>query len=388
MLSLVGIGAPEAKPDPGKPMCAVSNEDQRNGVPKGRVVRVKVVIPEAHRAKVDAKALWLGCYKGGEGLAAVVHRIEGSLESLAAIDTSTLEVGAWYVFSLKEGEAWPFITTHCTTSRFVITEPAVVPPVVRGPPPSSRALPVVTPAAAAADSDTPPRPTRSSSQPAVRRSEPRTVVAPVPRRVVVPSRPCEEAMPVERRLSPRPPPRSSSGAGDGPLAISTSPVPSTSPKAVARRPPSPSAQAPTPPRVLPRRGSAPALVAPREPALSPPPSKAVAEARAPVRASLGSPAPSRVGRGEPQPAPRSSVDETKSFSNTALPRLTKGRVPVKKRLVRCVVAHCPSDPTVEIATEENETMELILDMGNGWLRVKRVDDDFSGLIPDNTVEEL
>jgi hypothetical protein len=45
MLSLIGVGAPEAKADPSKPMCAVSNTDQKNGVAQGQVCKVKFVIP-------------------------------------------------------------------------------------------------------------------------------------------------------------------------------------------------------------------------------------------------------------------------------------------------------------------------------------------------------
>lgn len=123
MLSLVGIGAPEAKPDPTKPMLAVSKQDQKLGVAQGETCKVKYVIPQSFAEKIEKKLLWIGCYKHGEGLAVGNVFRPSDLKGFFEMSTSDLVVGAWYVFSLKEGEVWPLITTYCTTNKLPIVPP-------------------------------------------------------------------------------------------------------------------------------------------------------------------------------------------------------------------------------------------------------------------------
>ncbi len=199
MLSSLGIGAPEKKPDPALPMCAVSKSDQKDGVPLGEVCRVKYIIPPSFEAKVAAKALWIGCYKNGEGLAVTACFRPTELKGYAEMHTKELEVGASYVFTLKEGEVWPLITTFCTTNKIVITAPLL----------DNEA------------SKTPVLKARSSSQP-----HPVAIVETMNENDSVKLRP----PPPSQSLPPRPAARSrpSSPRSSSPIASSSAPQPSAS----------------------------------------------------------------------------------------------------------------------------------------------------------------
>lgn len=413
MLTSLGLGAPEAKPDPTKPMCAVSNDDQQLGVIKGHSIRVKYVIPARFQAQVAAKELWIGAYKHGDGLAVAVVR-PAKLEGFAVFDSSVMEVGAWYVMSLKFGEVWPLITTHCTTSRFfvvepVVHEPAPAPVVARERPAPPRSIPALV-ETETDPFDTPPLPRRSLSQSSMRRSRDPSAPAPVPSAVTegrrqLPTRGSNERVaassPSGSSLSPR---RSGNvtpplGTARPPPARRTNAASSAEP--AAARPP-PARPAPTPESLgasadgLPsvkRRGSAPTPVVRREqaspapvPPAGPAPGRAVPGlALGAVRPSLGSPAPARYSEATSSSESSAKTSPRKSAGNRPPARPSAGR---RRRLVRCLEAHVPRDPTSEIGTTEGEIVELILDMGNGWLRVKRTQDDTSGLIPGDSVEHL
>jgi hypothetical protein len=410
MLSVIGIGAPEAKPDPSKPMCAVSNDDQRLGVIQGHAIRVKYVIPVSFQAKVAEKLLWMGLYKRGEGLAAAVVR-PSALEGFASFESAGLEVGAWYVVSLKEGEVWPLITTHCTTSRF-----AVVEPVVHERPTPPRAAPQLL-EPEADPFDTPPLVRRASSQPSIRRSATkRSATAHSPQRPLPESSSSRDAVPLSGShgslaLGSPSEARGSrtTGTGSPPRPSKTpplgrpAPVRRSGPSSGAESPPTPTSalRAPTRPAPtpaaptsalppMPRRGSAPPpVVRPAAPTLSPAPAPAAASTAArpkpgvavgPVRPSLGSPAPARYSEGRVSP---------RTSAGTRSPTRPSAARPVaRRRLVRCVEAHSPGDPTSEIGTSEGEILELLEDLGNGWLRVKRTQDETWGLIPGDNVEHL
>jgi hypothetical protein len=92
----------------------------KDGVVKGQGISIKYVIPETFQAQVAAKKLWIGAYCEGEGLAVGSVFRPSDLEGFLKVDSGVFEAGRWYVFSFKEGETWPWITTYCTSSRVPI----------------------------------------------------------------------------------------------------------------------------------------------------------------------------------------------------------------------------------------------------------------------------
>lgn len=211
----------------------LSSSHCRYGVPLGETCKVKYIIPPSFEDKLAR--LWIGCYKNGEGqsseslfrfpcfnlrekgMSSSCFRVP-KLKGHAPMPTDALEVGSSYVFSLKEGEVWPMIMTHCTTSAISITTPLLSEP-RREEIDEEPKTPVLRPVGHARSRSQPaPVLQPPASRPAPPTVAPKKAAAVVP--VVVPA-PRKSAP-----LAPAPsPPRSRSNSGTSPKAASLSPLP-------------------------------------------------------------------------------------------------------------------------------------------------------------------